>query len=147
MSITMNKTENHNAAFPKMKNLLLFLTTFLLILFLRLNVTAQEKSSVVRIATLRIDSTQLEAYKVALKEEIETSVRIEPGVLTLYAVSDKAHPTHITIFEIYADAKAYEAHRETAHFKKYKSITQAMVKSLDLTEAVPFILEAKRGSN
>jgi hypothetical protein len=41
----------------------------------------------VRIAELEIDSGQLEAYKLALKEEIETSIRIEPGVLTLYAQS------------------------------------------------------------
>ena len=41
---------------------------------------------VVRIAELEIDPAQLDAYKLALKEEIETSIRVEPGVLTLYAV-------------------------------------------------------------
>lgn len=96
-----------------------------------------------RLAKLQIDSTQLENYKAALKEEIETSVRIEPGVLTLYAVSEKDDPTHITIFEIYANTEAYDAHRETPHFKKYKSITREMVKSLELQEAVPIILSSK----
>jgi 4-carboxymuconolactone decarboxylase len=60
----------------------------------------------VRLAKLVIDSAQLENYKAFLKEEIETSVRLEPGVLTLYALSEKNNPTHITILEIYADSVA-----------------------------------------
>ena len=65
---------------------------------------------IVRIAELDIDPVQLDAYKLALKEEIETSIRVEPGVLTLYAVSLKEvlnksdcsrcigmqHPTNLT---------------------------------------------------
>ena len=75
----------------------------MLVIFSFGNVFAQEKSQLVRLAKLVIDSTQLESYKAALKEEIEASVRLEPGVLTLYAVSEKNNPTHITILEIYAD--------------------------------------------
>lgn len=54
---------------------------------------------IVRIAELEIDPGQLDAYKLALKEEIETSIRVEPGVLTLYAVSLKEHPEQIRLFE------------------------------------------------
>ncbi len=75
----------------------------------------------VRLAKLVIDSTQLESYKALLKEEIESSVRLEPGVLTLYAVSEKNNPSHITILEIYADSAAYQAHLQTPHFIKYKN--------------------------
>jgi quinol monooxygenase YgiN len=98
---------------------------------------------VVRVAKLKIDAAQLENYKAALKEEIKTSVRVEPGVLALYAVSEKDNPTHITVFEIYADTNAYTAHLETPHFKKYKTTTQEMVKSLELVETVPIFLGAK----
>jgi quinol monooxygenase YgiN len=79
-----------------------------------------------------------------LKEEIETSVRVEPGVLTLYAMADKSKPASITVFEIYATEEAYNAHRETIHFKKYKSITKDMVKSLELLNTAPIALEAKK---
>ena len=103
----------------------------------------QQKSQVIRLAKLIIDSSQLENYKAALKEEIETSVRVEPGVLSLYAVSEQGNPTHITIFEIYANEEAYNAHRETPHFKKYKNSTKEMVKSLELTEVNPIVLGAK----
>ena len=95
----------------------------------------------VRLAKLVIDSTQLENYRAFLKEEIETSVRIEPGVLTLYAVAEKNKPTHITILEIYADSTAYKAHLKTPHFIKYKTGTSKMVKSLELVETIPLYLE------
>ena len=100
---------------------------------------AQEKNQMVRLAKLVIDSTQLESYKAALKEEIETSIQLEPGVLTLYAVSEKDKPTHITILEIYANAESYKAHVQTPHFIKYKTATKDMVKSLELIETVPLL--------
>ena len=98
---------------------------------------------VVRIAELEIDPSQLEAYKAALKKEIATSTRIEPGVVTLSAVAIKSHPTQIRIFETYRNEAAYQAHLQTPHFKKYKSQTQEMVKSLKLIEADPIVLGPK----
>jgi quinol monooxygenase YgiN len=97
----------------------------------------------VRIAELNVDPAQLEAYTSALKEEISTSIRVEPGVLTLYAVGIKDHPNQIRIFETYADQAAYEAHVQSLHFKKYKSETQGMVRSLKLFETSPILLGAK----
>jgi quinol monooxygenase YgiN len=101
------------------------------------------ESRIVRLAELEIDPAQLEAYKAALREEIETSIRIEPGVLTLYAVAVKGHPAQIRIFETYADQRAYEAHLQTPHFQKYKAGTQGMVKSLNLVETDPILLGTK----
>jgi quinol monooxygenase YgiN len=97
----------------------------------------------VRLAEIDIDPTQLESYKTALKEELDASIRAEPGVLALYAVAEKDNPTKIRVFEIYANQEAYEAHLEMAHFKKYKAVTQDMVKSLKLIETVPIMLGAK----
>jgi 4-carboxymuconolactone decarboxylase len=51
---------------------------------------------------LVIDPVQLENYNAFLKEEIDASVKNEPGVLTLYAVAEKSKPTQITILEVYA---------------------------------------------
>jgi len=101
--------------------------------------SAQNKNQMVRLARLVIDSAQLESYKAFAKEEIEASVRLEPGVITLYAVSEKDRPTHITILEIYADSAAYKAHIQTPHFLKYKNGTKDMVKSLELIETVPLV--------
>jgi quinol monooxygenase YgiN len=105
--------------------------------------SAQQSGLVVRIARLQIDSAQLEKYKAALKEHAETAVRVEPGVLTLYAVYEKNNPTHVTVFEIYASQDAYKTHLQTTHFIKYKTSTKEMVKSLELIETVPIALETK----
>lgn len=119
--------------------LLLILSASMLTLFLCGNAAAQEKNQMVRLAKIVVDSAQLESYKAMLKEEIETSVRVEPGVLTLYAVSEKDNPTHITILEIYADTIAYKSHIQTPHFQKYKTGTTQMVKSLELVGTIPIV--------
>jgi len=97
---------------------------------------------IVRMAELEIDPGQLDAYKLALKEEIATSIRVEPGVL-MYAVSVKQHPEQIRLFETYRDAAAYESHLQSPHFKKYKSRTQQMVTHLRLVETEPILLGSK----
>ena len=107
------------------------------------NNSAQNKNRMVRLAKLVIDSTQLKNYNALLKEEIEASVRLEPGVLTLYAVAEKKDPTLITILEIYADTIAYKLHLQTPHFIKYKNETKDMVKSFELVETDPLIPDMK----
>jgi quinol monooxygenase YgiN len=113
------------------------------VILLRHTAIAQDTKQMVRLAKLVIDSTQLNSYNAFLKEEIKTSVEIEPGVLTLYAVAEKNRPTHITILEIYASVDAYKKHIQTPHFLKYKNGTKDMVKSLELVETVPLIPEMK----
>ena len=102
------------------------------------------KMPYVRVAEIGIDPAQVEPYRAALSEEIEASVRLEPGVLSLQAVSDRDDPARIIVFEIYADEAAYTAHLEAPHFLKYKAAVASMVTSLKLTETVPIALGAKK---
>ena len=105
---------------------------------------AQEmQGQYVQIAEIEIDPLQLEDYKAAVREHIETAIRVEPGVLVLYSVSEKDNPTHIRVFEIYASTEAYRTHLEAPHFKKYKTVTEKMVKSLKLVQTSPVMLGAK----
>lgn len=105
--------------------------------------TAAQDHRVIRLAKIEVDPAQLEQYNAALKEQMNTAIKTEPGVLTYYAVADKADPSHITILEIYADTAAYESHIRTAHFKKYKATVQNMVKKLELVD-VTLIASAKK---
>ncbi len=98
---------------------------------------------IVRIADLTIDPAQLADYRALLEEEIETSVRSEPGVLFLFAVADRDDPARLRIFEGYTDQAAYEAHLTTPHFLKYKTGTANMVRALTLTETDPVALHSK----
>ena len=59
---------------------------------------AEPTEKVVRIAQLVIDPAQLAAYQTAVKEEIADSVRLEPGVLAIYSVAGKDHPTRLHFF-------------------------------------------------
>lgn len=116
---------------------------FILTLSFGKNAMAQEKIQMVRLAKIIVDPLQLDKYNIALKEQMTTAVRVEPGVLTYYAVADKNDPSHITILEIYADTAAYQLHITTTHFKKYKETVKNMVKSLELVN-VNLIGSAKK---
>lgn len=98
---------------------------------------------VVRMADIEIDPVHLDAYRDLLAEEIEASVTMEKGVISLNAVAIKDHPEKIRILEIYANPAAYEAHVQTPHFLKYKAATSAMVTSLTLLDVEPVILRSK----
>lgn len=100
----------------QIKLLTIIITSFILIISFGKNAMAQEKNQMVRLAKVKIDPLKLDEYNTALKEQMTTAVRVEPGVLTYYAVADKKDLSHITILEIYADTVAYKLHIETPHF-------------------------------
>jgi len=125
------------------KSLTVFLTLLMLTFSFGNKAMAQEKNQMVRLAKIKVDASQLEKYNAALKEQMTTAVRDEPGVLTYYAVADKKDPSSITILEIYADTSVYNAHIQTPHFKKYKETVKDMVKSLELVD-VTLIGSAKK---
>lgn len=125
------------------KSLLRLASLFILILVLSTKVMAQDKKQMVRLAKIKVDPLTLENYNAALKEQMTTAIRVEPGVLTYYAVADKKDPTSITILEIYADTTAYNLHTGTPHFKKYKETVKDMVKSLELVD-VTIVGSAKK---
>ena len=97
------------------------------------------ENNLVRLSKITVDPDRLDDYNAFLKEEIEASMRLEPGVLALYATAEKEAPHKVTILEIYADREAYEKHLETPHFQKYKQGTLKMVKKLELVDTTPLI--------
>ncbi|MCJ9693477.1 MULTISPECIES: putative quinol monooxygenase [Rhizobium] len=101
------------------------------------------RKPIVRMAELEIDPETLETYRALLVEEIEASLALEDGVLSLSAVSIRDNPNRIRILEVYADQQAYEAHLRTPHFLKYKNQTAQMVTSLTLIEVDPIAMRAK----
>ncbi len=133
----------NKAHIRRIKLLAVIISLFILTLSFSKNTMAQEKFQMVRLAKIKVDPLQLDKYNSALKEQMTTAIRLEPGVLTYYAVADKSDPSHITILEIYADTAAYQSHITTTHFKKYKETVKDMVKSLELVD-VNLIASAKK---
>lgn len=95
-----------------------------------------QPDAIVRLAKIEIDPNHREEYLRLAKEVGEVSLLTEPGVLTMYAMEDKADGT-ITILETYASAEAYRAHLNTPHFLKYKKSTESMVRKLMLADQKP----------
>jgi quinol monooxygenase YgiN len=98
------------------------------------NSQEMKKGMLVRISEIEIHANYLEEYKAILKEEAEASVRLEPGVISIFPMYQKENPTEVRILEIYASREAYESHLKTPHFQKYKTTTLKMVKSLKLVD-------------
>jgi quinol monooxygenase YgiN len=104
------------------------------ILLTSCNIFAQKSSLMIRISEIEIDSNYVEEYNSILKEESRESMKLEPGVISIYPMYQKENPTQVRILEIYADRNAYESHLKTPHFQKYKTTTLKMVKSLKLID-------------
>lgn len=92
---------------------------------------------IVRLSKIEIYPQYLDEYMKYAAEVGEISLRTEPGVLTMYAVSEKENPCKITILETYASQEAYKSHIASEHFQKYKQGTLHMVKSLELSDQTP----------
>jgi len=127
----------------RIAQVLLLCATALSLLMSERAVADDKGRPLVRIAELEVDVARLERFKTAATEQIAAAVRVEPGVLALYAVSVKENPALIRVFEIYADEAAYMAHLETPHFKHFREETNDIVKSRKLIDTVPIILAAK----
>ena len=118
-----------------MKRFILSVQFFCICLIISFNSNAQINNNMYRIAKIKVDINQLENYKIALKEQMNTAIKVEPGVLSYTVVADKKDLSLITILEVYANLEAYQSHILTPHFKKYKDTVKDMVLSLELIDA------------
>ena len=91
-----------------------------------------EQWNYVQMAEIEIDLGAVRAVQSCAVTE--TAVRVEPGVLVLYAISEKDSPAREKVFEIYRAMEAYRSYLETAHFGKYKATTEKIVRSLKLVQ-------------
>lgn len=89
---------------------------------------------IIRLSTVEVYPEYLDEYIRFATEVGEISLLTEPGVLTMYAVSEKDNPSIITILETYASEDAYKSHIASPHFQKYKQGTLHMVKNLKLVD-------------
>lgn len=93
--------------------------------------------AIIRLSEIEVHPHHLKDYVEYATEVGRISLLTEPGVLTMYAVSQKDNPCRITILETYASQEAYRSHIASPHFQKYKTKTLHMVKSLKLIDQTP----------
>jgi quinol monooxygenase YgiN len=80
---------------------------------------------------LRIKPENVDKFMAGLLANAREA-RKEPGCRQFEALVDTSDPTKVMLFEVYDDDKAFEAHQQTPHFKKY------------LAESVPLLAERQR---
>jgi len=80
---------------------------------------------------IRIKPEHVENFMSKLAENAKAA-RTEPGCKTFDVSVDPNDRTSVLLYEVYADEKAFQAHQETPHFKKY------------LAEAVPLLASRER---
>ena len=96
-----------------------------------------QDDGIVRLSKIKVNPDYLDEYMKYAVEVGTVSLQTEPGVLTMYAVADKADPCSITILETYASQDAYRKHIASDHFRRYKQGTLHMVDSLVLDDVTP----------
>jgi autoinducer 2-degrading protein len=69
---------------------------------------------------------QLDAFLAATQENAVAS-RDEPGIVRFDVLSDRAKPTHVVLVEIYRDEAAVAAHKDTAHYQRWRDTVAAMM--------------------
>jgi quinol monooxygenase YgiN len=85
----------------------------------------------VLVVSLRIKPENVEKFMAGLLANARAA-RKEPGCRQFEVLIDPADKTKVMLFEVYDDDKAFEAHQQTPHFKKY------------LAESVPLLAARER---
>ena len=74
----------------------------------------------VRLVKIEVDPAMLPEFIFMLKEQMNTAVQLEEGVLEYHVVAEKNNPYLFTLIEIYKDNESYLSHIKSPHFLKYK---------------------------
>ena len=84
-------------------------------------------------------------FKNIVLPEMAESLKVEKGVLAMYAATDSQTPNRWYFYEIYASEEAYQLHRQTPHFRDYLRQTAHMSVSKDAIPVKPVFLRNKGG--
>jgi len=87
--------------------------------------------SLVLVVNIRIKPENVDKW-IPMALENAREARKEPGCRHFDVLVDPKDRARVMLYEIYDDEKAFEAHQQTKHFKKY------------LAEAVPLLASRER---
>ena len=62
-----------------------------------------------------------------MRDNAATSLRAEDGCHRFDVCTDPDHPDRVFLYELYADAAAFQAHLATGHFKTFDAATSGMI--------------------
>ncbi|HWN93966.1 MAG TPA: putative quinol monooxygenase [Methylomirabilota bacterium] len=75
---------------------------------------------------VRVKAENVEAFRLASVENAQQSIQ-EPGIARFDVVQQRDEPTQFVLVEVYRDDDAPAAHKETAHYKKWRDAVADMM--------------------
>ena len=78
------------------------------------------------IVHLRVIESRVEDFIAATRENMANS-RKEPGISRFELLRDDVDPCRFVLVEAYRDDAAQAAHKETAHYFKWKELAESML--------------------
>jgi quinol monooxygenase YgiN len=88
--------------------------------------------SYVLLVELRVKPGNVEAFTQEVLANAAAARSDEPGCRHFDVIADPQDPARMMLYEVYDDERAFEAHQQTPHFKRY------------LAEAVPLLESRQR---
>jgi (4S)-4-hydroxy-5-phosphonooxypentane-2,3-dione isomerase len=76
---------------------------------------------------VRVRPERVDDFLAATLPNARASVEQEPGVLRFDVIQDGADPAHVVLVEVYRDADASAAHKQTAHYATWRDTVAEMM--------------------
>ena len=69
--------------------------------------------------TIQVKPEHVSEFLEVVRYDAEQSEKVEPGCLRFDVIQDRDDANRFYLYEVYRDQAAFEAHRQTPHFKHY----------------------------
>lgn len=103
----------------------------------------QNESTINNLVVVDVKPEFQTAFKNIVLPEMAESLKLEDGVLAMYAATDAKNENRWYFYEVYASEADYQRHRQTPHFREYIEQTADMTVSKESIPVVPVFLRNK----
>ncbi len=79
------------------------------------------------VVSMEVRPESREEFLAGMTANAEASVRDEPGCLRFDICAVAADENRFLLYELYADAAAFEAHKATPHFAQWRTVAAEVV--------------------
>src|SRR3954469_7716867 len=80
-------------------------------------------------APMRVRAARREEFLAGIAANAEASVRDEPGCLRFDVCSVDGDEHRFVLYELYADADAFAAHKAAPHFAEWRTVAERVLES------------------
>ncbi|MEO0484549.1 MAG: putative quinol monooxygenase [Pseudomonadota bacterium] len=84
------------------------------------------------VVTFKIDPSAAAAFEPLMRANAATSLADEPLCHRFDVCTDPARPGEVFLYELYADAAAFQVHLDSPHFQAFDAATRDMILDKDV---------------